>query len=60
MSNGFATTPDPPYYAVIFTSQRTETDDGYEAMASEMFDLAGKQRRCLGAEHKADTALVYA
>jgi hypothetical protein len=38
--HGFAPTPEPPYYAVIFTSQRTEGDNGYEAMAQAMFDLA--------------------
>ena len=47
---GFATTPEPPYYAVIFTSQRTEGDHGYEAMAQAMFELALKQPGCLGAE----------
>ncbi|HTN65357.1 MAG TPA: antibiotic biosynthesis monooxygenase, partial [Burkholderiaceae bacterium] len=26
-----AETPNPPYYAVIFTSVRTEGDDGYGA-----------------------------
>ena len=30
----FAATPEPPYYAVIFTAQRTESDDGYAAMAT--------------------------
>jgi hypothetical protein len=33
MPEGFASTPEPPYYAVIFTSQRTEADNCYEAMA---------------------------
>jgi heme-degrading monooxygenase HmoA len=47
---GFAKTPEPPYYAVIFTSQRTEGDQGYEAMAHAMFELALKQPGCLGAE----------
>lgn len=50
MAHGFATTPEPPYYAVIFTSRRTEGDQGYEAMASAMFDLAHQQPGCLGAE----------
>jgi heme-degrading monooxygenase HmoA len=50
MTEGFAKTPEPPYYAVIFTAQRTEGDDGYEAMASAMFELALKQTGCLGAE----------
>src|ERR1700749_4165657 len=47
---GFAKTPDPPYYAVIFPWQRTEGDRGYEAMARAMFELAIKQPGCLGAE----------
>jgi heme-degrading monooxygenase HmoA len=50
MPDGFATTPEPPYYAVIFTSKRTEGDHGYEAMAQAMFELALKQPGCLGAE----------
>jgi heme-degrading monooxygenase HmoA len=47
---GFANTPEPPYYAVIFTSQRTQGDHGYEAMADKMFALALAQPGCLGAE----------
>jgi heme-degrading monooxygenase HmoA len=50
MQSGFAATPEPPYYAVIFTSQRTAGDNGYEAMAHAMLDLALKQPGCLGAE----------
>ena len=50
MPNGFAATPEPPYFAVIFTSQRAERDDGYEAMAEKMFALALAQPGCLGAE----------
>ena len=50
MPEGFASTPEPPYYAVIFTSRRTEADDGYEAMARAMYELALKQPGCLGAE----------
>jgi heme-degrading monooxygenase HmoA len=50
MAHGFATTPQPPYYAVIFTSQRTDGDHGYEAMATAMFELAHQQPGCLGAE----------
>jgi len=46
----FARTPEPPYYAVIFTSQRTEGDHGYEAMAQAMIELALRQPGCLGAE----------
>ena len=32
-----------PYYAVIFTSTRTDIDDGYAQMADEMEALARKQ-----------------
>ena len=45
-----ATTPQPPYYAVIFTSERTEIDDGYGQMAEQMADLAQKQAGYLGHE----------
>lgn len=50
MTEGFAKTPVPPYYAVVFTSQLTEVDSGYEAMASAMFELALTQPGCLGVE----------
>jgi heme-degrading monooxygenase HmoA len=50
-SEGFAITPEPPYYAVIFTAQRKEPDAAYDAMAGAMFELAAKQPGCLGAEH---------
>jgi heme-degrading monooxygenase HmoA len=50
MPEGFASTPEPPYYAVIFTSQRTEGDGGYEAMAQAMNELALEQPGCLGVE----------
>ncbi len=33
----------PPYYAVIFTSLRTEVDEGYTQTAQRMLDLAGMQ-----------------
>lgn len=44
-----ATTPKPPYYAVIFTSVRTEGDHGYET-AEQMLELASKQSGFLGFE----------
>ena len=50
MKSGFAVTPKPPYYTVIFTSRRTEGDQGYGAMAQSMFELALQQPGCLGAE----------
>jgi len=45
-----AKTPQPPYYAVIFTSIRTEGDHGYDAMAEQMHALAQKQPGFLGME----------
>lgn len=45
-----AKTPNPPYYAVIFTSVRTEGDNGYEKMGNEMVKLGASQPGFLGAE----------
>lgn len=46
-----AETPDPPYWAVIFTSLRDEQpDDGYEPTADRMFELAERQPGFLGCE----------
>ncbi|MGS2743816.1 antibiotic biosynthesis monooxygenase family protein [Halomonas sp. LS-001] len=46
-----ANTPEPPYYAVIFTSQRTDIDDnGYNEMAARMVELAARQPGFLGVE----------
>ena len=45
-----ATTPKPPYYAVIFTSLRTEDDEGYGEMANRMLELAVQQEGFLGVE----------
>jgi heme-degrading monooxygenase HmoA len=45
-----ASTPAPPYYAVIFTSRRTEGDRGYGDMAARMVELAAKQPGYLGVE----------
>ena len=49
-----ANTPTPPYYAVIFTSLRTEVDDNYAAMAKKMVDLASQQPGYLGHESARD------
>jgi heme-degrading monooxygenase HmoA len=43
-----STTPEPPYYAVIFTSVRTDGDNGYGETAKAMLDLASKQPGFLG------------
>lgn len=45
-----AKTPAPPYYAVIFTSLRTEGDNGYAEMGTKMVELASKQPGFLGVE----------
>jgi heme-degrading monooxygenase HmoA len=45
-----AATPQPPYYAVIFTSLRTEGDNGYAAMAKHIVKLAAQQPGFLGFE----------
>jgi heme-degrading monooxygenase HmoA len=47
----FATLPEPPYYAVIFSSLRTQTGaDEYAHMAERMVELAQQQPGYLGAE----------
>ena len=45
-----AQTPTPPYYAVIFTSVRTDGDNGYAEMADRMIELARQQDGFLGVE----------
>ncbi|HUS96952.1 MAG TPA: antibiotic biosynthesis monooxygenase [Hyphomicrobiaceae bacterium] len=50
MVQDFAETPEPPYFAVIFSAQRTSGDAGYGAMAARMTELALAQPGCLGAE----------
>ncbi len=45
-----ASTPKPPYYAVIFTSIKKETDDGYNTMGEKMIQLAKEQAGFLGVE----------
>ncbi len=48
--SSIAKTPEPPYYAVIFTSQRTENDRGYGQMAERMTEIAARQPGFLGVE----------
>ncbi|MDA0863565.1 MAG: antibiotic biosynthesis monooxygenase [Bacteroidetes bacterium] len=45
-----AHTPQTPYYAVIFTSVRTDLDNGYGDMAEKMVELAKQQDGFLGVE----------
>ena len=39
-----------PYYAVIFTSKRTEVDENYSEMATKMVEMAQLQDGFLGVE----------
>ncbi|MBU8919221.1 antibiotic biosynthesis monooxygenase [Bacillus sp. FJAT-29953] len=55
--SGIAKTPEPPYYAVIFASQRTEGDGGYGKMADKMVELASQQKGFLGVESARDGVL---
>lgn len=48
--NRFALLPEPPYYVVAFSSQRTVGDCGYGDMAQTMLDLAQQQPGYLGFE----------
>src|ERR1700754_2138155 len=50
----FASTPEPPYYIVAFSSVRTEGDNGYDAMAGKTEELALAQPGCLGLESARD------
>ncbi|MCS5489653.1 antibiotic biosynthesis monooxygenase family protein [Algoriphagus limi] len=49
-----ASTPNPPYYAVIFTNYLTENQDGYHEMAEHMVELAKEQSGYLGHESVRD------
>ena len=45
-----AKTPKPPYYAVIFTTIRTNVDENYHETALQMVALASQQKGYLGIE----------
>ena len=45
-----ANTPDPPYYAVIFTAIYSANHEGYPEMAAQMRTLVDKQPGFLGYE----------
>ena len=55
--NGSEKKQQTSYYAVIFTSQRTEGDNGYGKMAQAMEELASKQQGFLGVESARDSEL---
>ncbi|WP_425618368.1 antibiotic biosynthesis monooxygenase [Anatilimnocola sp. NA78] len=48
--NVFAATPQPPYYAVIFSSQLADDVAGYGELAERMLELAAQQPGYLGVE----------
>lgn len=51
MNAAFARTPAPPYFAVIFASQRRDVDGtGYGITADRMVELAATQPGYLGIE----------
>jgi heme-degrading monooxygenase HmoA len=54
VNDRFVTGLTPPYYAVIFTNQLSETSEGYGEMGDAMFALATEQDGCLGAESTRD------
>ena len=45
-----AKTPEPPYYAVIVSSLRTEEIEGYAEMADLLVELASMQEGFMGIE----------
>ena len=50
-ASGPADTPQPPYWAVVFASQRNDADPAaYAEAAARMMQLAGQQPGYLGAE----------
>jgi len=48
--NKIATTPTPPYYAVIFTTIQSDERDGYDEMNARMLELAQNEKGFLGIE----------
>ena len=54
--NRFAPRHEPPYYAVIFTAQRTGVDAGYGETAERMVELASTQPGFIGVETTRDDA----
>ncbi len=47
----FANTPEAPYYAVIFSAQRTAGENSYIDTVMRMVELAAGQPGYLGIEH---------
>lgn len=58
-SERFAKLPEPPYYAVIFSSRRSSEDgDRYGRVADELVELAQNQPGFLGIESVRDTERI--
>jgi len=57
--NLIAHTPAPPYYAVIFTSHRTDGDHGYAEMAATMVTLAAQQPGFLGVDVRESKSVTF-
>ena len=52
----FAKTPEPPYYAVIFTFQRNEHEAGFAEKVELMTRLAKEQPGYIGTESAGDAS----
>lgn len=50
-----ANTPKKPYYAVIFTYQRTQEDNGYDEMEKKTSEMVSGQKGFLGVESVKDS-----
>ncbi len=51
--------PETPYYAVIFTSTRTEGDDGYDEAAARMLEVVAGQDGFLGVDTAPGITVSY-
>jgi heme-degrading monooxygenase HmoA len=52
--SALAATPEPPYFAVIFTSRLTGDSTGYAKVAARMMELAEQQPGFLGVDSVRD------
>lgn len=52
--SALAATPEPPYFAVIFTSRLTGDSTGYAEVAARMMELAEQQPGFLGVDSVRD------
>jgi heme-degrading monooxygenase HmoA len=52
--SAIATTPEPPYYAVIFSNELSDDTADYAATAEAMIELARQQPGFLGVESVRD------